>query len=173
MGTHPIFESDFDCLTDERVATNAYKKGGKDSVSKIENMVKVIPTKKREILSNYEVFQFVSRHQEEEKAKTKGKRTINNKADEGLNTVTLEIFNYLKKQSASKQTEEMMKTFAKKMIEDQDGKKLTNAEIMQFINLRPVSAAEVSVIVQDIEERIDEDSVDRLAEMAADLLPQA
>ena len=40
-------------------------------------MVKVIPTDKREILTNFEVFQLVSEHQEEQKAQSKGRKKAN------------------------------------------------------------------------------------------------
>ena len=56
--------------------------------------------------------------------------------DEGLNTVTLEIMNYLKKQN-TKATASEMKEYVSKLREDPDGHKLTRAELMQFINLRP------------------------------------
>merc|ERR1712189_88156 len=133
MGTHPIFESDFDCLTD---------------------MVKVIATKSRELLANFEVAELVTQHQEAEKKKSKVKR-VANKADEGLNTVTLEILNYLKKQP-TKANSDQMKEYVQKLRADTDGRKLTRAEIMQFVNLRPITPVEVNVIVKDIEERIDE-----------------
>ena len=110
--------------------------------------------------------------------------------DEGLNTVTLETLNYLKKTGAPKQNLEMISEFASRLKTDpsqqDEKKKLTNAEIIQFINLRPtqvnvsncvgvnilVQAVEVSLIVEDIEERIDEESVDRIAEITSELLPE-
>ena len=50
--------------------------------------------------------------------------------------MTLEIMNYLKKQN-TKATASEMKEYVNKLREDPDGQKLTRAEIMQFINLRP------------------------------------
>ena len=44
--------------------------------------------------------------------------------------------NYLKKQN-TKATASEMKEYVNKLREDPDGQKLTRAEIMQFINLRP------------------------------------
>merc|ERR1712062_265972 len=101
MGTHPIFESDFDCLTDQ-----------------------------------------------------------------GLNTVILETINYLKATPAANQNINEIRDFTNKLKSDTDGAKLMPGEIIQFINLRPKQAVEVSLLVEDIEERIDEESVDRLAELA-------
>jgi len=138
-------------------------------------MVKIIPTQKRELLTNLEVYKLVATHQEAEKAKSKGRKKAN-RADEGLNTVTLETLNYLKKTSAPKQNLEMISEFAARIKSDpsqqDEKKKLTNAEIVQFINLRPTQAVEVSLIVEDIEERIDEESVDRIAEITSELLPE-
>lgn len=133
-------------------------------------MVKVIATKTRELLANFEVAELVTQHQEAEKKKSKVKR-VANKADEGLNTVTLEIMNYLKKQN-TKTTASEMKEYVSKLREDPDGHKLTRAEIMQFINLRPTQPVEVNVIVKDIEERIDEDSVERLAQLTENMIPE-
>merc|ERR1711970_1444501 len=114
-----------------------------------------------ELLTNLEVYKLVATHQEAEKAKSKGRKKAN-RADEGLNTVTLETLNYLKKTGAPKQSMEMISDFASRLKADpsqqNEKKKLTNAEIMQFINLRPTQAVEVSLIVEDIEERVDEDS---------------
>ena len=44
--------------------------------------------------------------------------------------------NYLKKQN-KKATESEVKEYVSKLREDPDGQKLTRAEIMQFINIRP------------------------------------
>ena len=44
--------------------------------------------------------------------------------------------NYLKKQN-TKATASEMKEYVNKLRENPDGQKLTRAEIMQFINLRP------------------------------------
>jgi len=79
--------------------------------------------------------------------------------------------NYLKKQN-TKATASEMKEYVSKLREDPDGHKLTRAEIMQFINLRPTQPVEVNVIVKDIEERIDEDSVERLAQLTENMIPE-
>merc|ERR1712035_63763 len=101
--------------------------------------------------TNLEVYKLVATHQEAEKAKSKGRKKAN-KADEGLNTVTLETLNYLKKTGAPKQNLEMISEFASRLKSDpsqqDDTKKLTNAEIVQFINLRPTQV-NVSIYVGD------------------------
>ena len=40
-------------------------------------MVKIIPTQKRELLTNLEVYKLVATHQEAEKAKSKGRKKAN------------------------------------------------------------------------------------------------
>ena len=71
-------------------------------------------------------------------------------SDEGLNTVTLEILNYLKKQP-TKANSDQMKEYVQKLRADTDGRKLTRAEIMQFVNLRPITVSTRSAIVCQID----------------------
>merc|ERR1712110_466088 len=101
MGTHPIFESVFDCLTDIYQKEKKREKNIFGFYSLVRIMVKVIPNSKRELLTNSEVFQIVTKHQNEERERAKKSRKPA-KADEALNTVTLETVNYLKKTPAAK-----------------------------------------------------------------------
>ena len=55
--------------------------------------------------------------------------------------------NYLKKQN-KKATESEVKEYVSKLREDPDGQKLTRAEIMQFINLRPTQVNFIIDLIQ-------------------------
>merc|ERR1712035_140589 len=149
MGTHPIFESDFDCLTDCWL------------IEEGESDMKVIPTERRELLTNFEVLEAVNRYQNEQKEKAK-KRKHSVKADEALNTVTLETANYLSKLPAAQQSKEGIVEFVQKLKADDDGAKLLPNELMQIVNLRPQQPVELYLLIEDIEGRISEENVDKL-----------
>lgn len=133
-------------------------------------MVKVIPNAQRELLTNSEVLDIVTQHQNEQKGQAKERRKPL-KADEALNTVTLETGNYLKRTPAVKQSTETIHQFVKEIKENSDGSKLFPNEIIQFINLRPTQPVELNLLVEDIEERIEEDNVEKLCEFINNLLP--
>jgi len=98
--------------------------------------MKVIPTERRELLTNFEVLETVNRYQNEQKEKAK-KRKHSVKADEALNTVTLETANYLSKLPAAAQTKEGIVEFVQKLKADSDGAKLLPNELIQIVNIRP------------------------------------
>jgi len=127
-------------------------------------MVKLIPTHKRQLLANFEVLEILNQHQISEKEKAKNKRKPV-KSDEALNTVTLETVNYLKRTPASKQNTESVTKFVTEIKNHSDGAKLLPNEILQFINLSPTKPVELNLLVEDIEERIEEDNVDTLCEL--------
>ncbi|CAG5105643.1 Oidioi.mRNA.OKI2018_I69.chr1.g2317.t1.cds [Oikopleura dioica] len=105
-----------------------------------------------------------NRYQNEQKEKAK-KRKHSVKADEALNTVTLETANYLSKLPAAQQTKEGIVEFVQKLKADDDGAKLLPNELMQIVNLRPQQPVELYLLIEDIEGRISEENVDKLQEL--------
>merc|ERR1712098_101005 len=112
----------------------------------------------------------MGRHQNEGKERSKERRKPA-KADEALNTVTLETSNYLKRSPAAKQSNEIIHQFVKQIKNDSDGNKLFPNEIIQFLNLRPTQPVELNLLVEDIEERIEEENVEKLCELVENQLP--
>jgi len=106
----------------------------------------------------------VNRYQNEQKEKAK-KRKHSVKADEALNTVTLETANYLSKLPAAQQTKEGIVEFVQKIKADPDGAKLLPNELIQIVNMRPEQTVELYLLIEDIEGRITEENVDKLQEL--------
>lgn len=77
------------------------------------------------------------------------------------------VYNYLSRTPAGTQTRDVLRKF----IEQVDKYKLTKAERLQVINLRPSSAVEIHLIVEDCEERMAADAVDEFLG-TVDALPQ-
>ncbi|KAK6735695.1 hypothetical protein RB195_018744 [Necator americanus] len=87
---------------------------------------------------------FVSEVKKQEEKKAKNDRSKH------LSTVLYETAKYLKTTSAQEQNVEVVEKFIRAIRPY----KLTAAETMQIINLRPTTAAEIQLIVEESEERI-------------------
>lgn len=78
------------------------------------------------------------------------------------NTILYETTTYLKSTAAAGQTE----ANAKKLTLDlQKMYKLTPAEILQILNLRPKSNVELAMIIEECDERYNEDQLNEMLEL--------
>lgn len=77
------------------------------------------------------------------------------------------VYDYLSQTPAGTQTRDALHKFIKQI----DKFKLTKAECLQVVNMRPSSAVEIHLIVEDCEERMAADTVDHFLE-TVDMLPQ-
>lgn len=96
----------------------------------------------------------------------KGKKGQNGKS-QNLATLTYETFEYLSNTPCAQQSPESIKEFMKAM----GAYKLTKAEKLQLLNLRPSTAVELQVVIEEIEERLTEDEITKLLESIQTLLP--
>ncbi|ETN74041.1 RNA polymerase III subunit C17 [Necator americanus] len=96
------------------------------------------------LVTNFEVLHLVSEVKKQEEKKAKNDRSKH------LSTVLYETAKYLKTTSAQEQNVEVVEKFIRAIRPY----KLTAAETMQIINLRPTTAAEIQLIVEESEERI-------------------
>jgi len=113
------------------------------------------------MLSNYEVLKVLSEYSAEQK-KTKTARN-----DQNLSTITYETLKYLKETPASVQTPETIENTVRALAPYG----LTKAEKLQIVNLRPTTAVELSLIVEESEERITEDQVEEIINIVC-MLPE-
>ncbi|CAK9208476.1 unnamed protein product [Sphagnum troendelagicum] len=90
-------------------------------------------------------------------------------ADKGFGVTAAEckVYDYLVKTPAGSQTREGLQEFFKGAEEY----KLTKAEYLQASNLRPSTAVEVHLIVEDCDERLSSALVDRFLGMIDETLP--
>ncbi|CAJ0606502.1 unnamed protein product [Cylicocyclus nassatus] len=114
------------------------------------------------LLTNYEVLRLVNESKKQEDKKAKNDRSKH------LSTILYETSKYLKTTPAQEQNPEVIE----KLIRAVAPYKLTAAETMQLINLRPTTAAEIQLIVEESEERIKtEEKLESLVATVIDCLP--
>ncbi|XP_062522761.1 DNA-directed RNA polymerase III subunit RPC9-like [Corticium candelabrum] len=111
------------------------------------------------MLSNYEVYTLL----QEAQAKIKGP----NRRLENLATIAYETNKYLTDTSCTLQTPQIIKDFLTALHPF----KLTRAEKLQLLNLRPTTAVEIHSIIEECEERLSEDQVDEVMKIVGDVLP--
>jgi hypothetical protein len=132
-------------------------------------------------LSNFEVFELLKETKEDlaQKLSAKKANNLSNSKkldqqniniDKHLPTVVYESLRFLEKTACVNQTPEIISNFLKKLEQRQDFK-LTKFEKLQLINLRPASAVELQVVIEDSEERFTLEQMDELLEFVLVNLP--
>ncbi|KAJ1351914.1 hypothetical protein KIN20_008089 [Parelaphostrongylus tenuis] len=96
------------------------------------------------LLTNFEVLQVLNEVKKEESKKAKSDMSKH------LTTLVYEAKKYLNGTPAAVQNSEVVE----KLIEEVSPYKLTAAETLQLINLRPSTTTEVQLIVEESEERM-------------------
>lgn len=86
------------------------------------------------------------------------------------NTIVYETTKYLKSTPAVSQSEEVIK---KLMADLESMFKLTASEILQIVNLRPKSNVELSMIIEEAEERYDDEKMEEILQLILLSLPDA
>eukprot|EP00457_Paulinella_chromatophora_P014897 gb/GEZN01015395.1/.p1 GENE.gb/GEZN01015395.1/~~gb/GEZN01015395.1/.p1 ORF type:complete len:174 (+),score=39.62 gb/GEZN01015395.1/:243-764(+) len=79
-----------------------------------------------------------------------------------------EVQDYLKTTPAAHQTGEQIQSFLHKIQPFQS--KLSRKEVLQLINLRPTSMVEIHKVIEDVEERLGEDTL-VIQELVTDAFP--
>lgn len=125
--------------------------------------MEVVTGKVPKMLSNFEVFQLLKSYSQEMKS---GKHKTG-QGDQNLSTITYEVQKYLEGTPCINQSEPCIIEVCKALASF----KLTKAEKLQIINLRPTTAVEISLIVEESEERITEEQIDEIIEIVRKLPP--
>lgn len=110
---------------------------------------------KSAMLSNFEALSLLNEIQ-----KGHGKQ-------KNLATVSYEIVQYLENTACAKQSPEVIANFMKAL----EPYKLTKAEKLQFLNLRPRTAVEIQLVVEESEERLTEAQIYELLDLVGEHLP--
>nr|CAB3233703.1 CGRP-RCP calcitonin gene-related peptide receptor component protein [Phallusia mammillata] len=111
------------------------------------------------MLSNYEVLKLLNEYVDEQK------KTKQTRSDQNLSTITYETLKYLNETPASVQNQDSIETAVKALRPFG----LTKAEKLQMINLRPTTAVEISLIIEESEERVTEEQIDDIIEIISHL----
>lgn len=122
-----------------------------------------IVNSKGPVLSNWEVFGLLQDLCSQE---SKGRRSFA-KTQTHLANIAYDTLHYLQKTPCRNQSPEIIHTF----LEAIKDFKLTKAEKLQLINLRPTTPVEMQLIIEDSEERLTEEQVDQLIELVEHHLP--
>ncbi|KAF8935043.1 HRDC-like protein [Dissophora ornata] len=122
------------------------------------------------MLSNYEVLALLSDQKAQRQAnEVAGTREV----AENLRTVEFEVQKYLGSSPCAtqtpKQVADLKSAFAKL---DKDKKQLMKVELLQILNLRPRSPVELTLVIEEFEQRFDVSSCDTLLAMIRDALPR-
>lgn len=121
---------------------------------------------KAAMLSNYEVFQLLQETENQTKGGNSKKRQAKHLVN--LSTICYEARKHLEKTPCKSQSPEIIEDFLKAM----EPFKLTKAEKLQLLNLRPTTPVEIQLIIEDSEERLKTDQeIEELLNVIATKLP--
>jgi len=117
------------------------------------------------VLSNYEVLSLMKevKGNSEVFAKVEGDTTTKNDRA----TICYEVMKYLEQTPCKYQDKETIERFMKAMAPF----KLTKAEKLQILNLRPTGEIDIQLIVEESEERLTEEDVEKLLDAVQKTLP--
>ncbi|KAI9256937.1 HRDC-like protein [Sporodiniella umbellata] len=118
------------------------------------------------LITNYEVLQLLEEKQTLQKEIQKEDSTV--EYPENLRTVQFELTEFLKQTPVSTQQPEQIKA----CMEALSAYDLTKAEKLQLINLRPKSAVEIYLIIEECEERFGEEDLESLLNSILETLPR-
>ena len=116
-----------------------------------------VVNKRAALLCNKEVLTVLEDYAKEQK---KMKRS-----DQNLRTITYETLKYLNETPAAVQTPESIEEALKNL----SSFGLTKAEKLQLINLRPTSVVEISLIIEESEERVSESQIEEILKIVSRL----
>lgn len=114
---------------------------------------------KSAMLSNYEVLNLLNDMHRGQSRQSK--------MQTNLATISYEITQYLENSACAKQSPEIIANLMKALKPF----KLTKAESIQLLNLRPKTAVEIQLIVEESEERLTEEQIYELLDIMKEHLP--
>jgi len=119
------------------------------------------------VLCNYEVYQLLQEIKKKPAAKGKGKDKERKRGQKHLATITYEAIKFLEETPCKHQTEEVVRSFLQAMLKF----KLTKSEKLQLLNIRPTTAVEIQLIIEELEERFQEEQIEEILATVKSLLP--
>ncbi|XP_076066695.1 RNA polymerase III subunit I isoform X1 [Oratosquilla oratoria] len=118
---------------------------------------------KSAVLSNFEVYSLL---QDLSQRDSKGPRSLT-KTQMHLANIAFDTLKYLEKTACRSQNPEVIHAFLNALKDY----KLTKAEKLQLLNLRPTTPVHMQLIIEDSEERLSEEQVEELLDIVQRYLP--
>ncbi|SAM07320.1 hypothetical protein [Absidia glauca] len=118
------------------------------------------------LISNYEVFDLVNDRISYQKQIQQSQSNVD--YPEHLRTIQFELVEYIKGTPTSTQSEDQVKAFLQQI----DRYSLTLGEKVQVLNLRPKSAVEIYLLIEECEERFSEEDLDNILSIISTTLPR-
>ncbi|EIE84852.1 hypothetical protein G6F46_008280 [Rhizopus delemar] len=118
------------------------------------------------LISNYEVLKLLEESQELQKQIQKNDPSV--EYPESLRTVQFELTEYLKETPVNTQSPEQIADFMQAISHYN----LTKAEKLQMLNLRPKSAVEIYLIIEECEERFGEEDLENMLNTILQTIPR-
>ncbi|KAG0167747.1 hypothetical protein DFQ28_005708 [Apophysomyces sp. BC1034] len=118
------------------------------------------------LISNYEVLKLLEEQQHIQKAAQIANPDI--EYSEHLRTIQFELTEHLKTTPSGTQAPEQLRQYLDRIASF----KLTRAEKLQILNLRPKSAVEIYLLIEECEERFSEDDLGDMLNIVLETLPR-
>ncbi|ORZ16883.1 HRDC-like protein [Absidia repens] len=125
----------------------------------------IIKNARSALISNYEVFNLLNERIEYQKEVQTTRPNV--EYPEHLRTIQFELAEYLKTTPTKSQTTVQVKDFLQQMNQYA----LTLGEKLQILNLRPKSAVEIYLLIEECEERFNEQDLDNILSIIITTLP--
>lgn len=116
------------------------------------------------LISNYEALTLL---QDVKEGRGGYRKPGQSKAQAQQATILYSTLKYLEKSPCSRQSNEIIRNFAKAV----ERFELTKAETLQLLNQRPTTAVEIQLIVEESEERLSEEQIEELLGIVEETLP--
>ncbi|CEI99802.1 hypothetical protein RMCBS344292_13882 [Rhizopus microsporus] len=118
------------------------------------------------LITNYEVLRLLEENQQNQKLLQAQDLSI--EYPENLRTVQFELTEYLKQTPVDSQTPAQVTNFLEAISQFD----LTKAEKLQMLNLRPKSAVEIYLVIEECEERFSEEDLENMINIIMQTLPR-
>ncbi|ORE04780.1 hypothetical protein BCV72DRAFT_231037 [Rhizopus microsporus var. microsporus] len=118
------------------------------------------------LITNYEVLRLLEENQQNQKLLQAQDLSI--EYSESLRTVQFELTEYLKQTPVGSQTPAQVTNFLEAISQFD----LTRAEKLQILNLRPKSAVEIYLVIEECEERFSEEDLENMINIIMQTLPR-
>ncbi|KAI8096633.1 RNA polymerase II [Halteromyces radiatus] len=126
----------------------------------------IIKNARSALISNFEVYSLLQERNDYQKQVLANQPNV--EYPEHLRTIQFEVIEYLKGTPTSTQSVDQVKNF----LDQLQPYSLTLGEKLQILNLRPRSAVEIYLLIEECEERFNEEDLENMLSIIINTLPR-